>query len=83
MTRPIPPSAPDDTPDALSTQVSRFLDSDLGADECAALLERLRGDPAARDLLTVTQLVRDAVSGVRALDDGYTLRILRRLRGRA
>jgi hypothetical protein len=68
---------------ALASQVSRFLDSDLSADECAALLERLRADPAARDLLTVTQLVRDAVAGVRALDDGYSLRILQRVaRGR-
>jgi len=76
-----PPAAAD--PTLLATQVSRFLDSDLSADECATLLERLRADPAARDLLTVTQLVRDAVSGVRALDDGYSLRILQRVaRGR-
>lgn len=65
---------------ALSTQVSRFLDSDLSAAECAQLLERLRADPVARDQLTVLQLVRDAAAGVRALDDGYTLRILQRLR---
>lgn len=66
--------------DALSAQVSRFLDSDLSAAECARLLERLRADPAARDQLTVLQLVRDAAAGVRALDDGYSLRILQRLR---
>lgn len=78
----MPPTRPADSA-ALASQVSRFLDSDLSADECALLLERLRADPAARDLLTVTQLVRDAVAGVRALDDGYSLRILQRVaRGR-
>ena len=71
---------PSNDPAALSTQVSRFLDSDLSAAECAQLLERLRTDPVARDQLTVLQLVRDAAAGVRALDDGYTLRILQRLR---
>jgi negative regulator of sigma E activity len=65
---------------ALDTLLSRFLDSDLDAHECAALLDRLRTDAAARDRLTVLQLVRDAVTGVRALDDGYTLRILERVR---
>ena len=67
-------------PPALDTLLSRFLDSDLSADECNALLVRLRSDAAARDRLTVLQLVRDAVTGVRALDDGYTLRILDRVR---
>lgn len=71
---------PSNDPAALSAQVSRFLDSDLSAAECAQLLERLRADPVARDQLTVLQLVRDAAAGVRALDDGYTLRILQRLR---
>ena len=75
MTEPTQPGA-----SPLSDQLSRFLDSDLSSDECSALLERLRSDPAARDQLTVMQLVRDAVAGVRALDDGYTLRILARVR---
>jgi negative regulator of sigma E activity len=64
----------------LSTQLSRFLDSDLSAGECSALLARLATDREARDQLTVLQLVRDAVAGVRALDDGYTRRILERVR---
>ncbi len=70
------PAAPQD----LSALLSRFLDSDLSADECSHLLERLRGDADARDSLTIMQLVRDAVGGVPALDDGYTLRILKRLK---
>jgi hypothetical protein len=63
----------------LAATLSRFLDSDLSADECSALLEQLRSDAGARDALTILQLVRDAVGGVPALDDGYTLRILKRL----
>jgi hypothetical protein len=57
-----------------------FLDGDLSAGELDALLRRLPGDAALRDAITTGQLVRDAVAGVRALDDGYTLRILARLR---
>ena len=64
----------------LAAQLSRFLDSDLSADECGALLERLRSDASARDSFTILQLVRDAVGGVPELDDGYTLRILKRLK---
>lgn len=64
----------------LAATLSRFLDSDLSAEECGALLDQLRSDAGARDALTVLQLVRDAVGGVPALDDGYTLRILKRLK---
>jgi negative regulator of sigma E activity len=60
--------------------VSRLLDGDLSPSELEALLARLAGDAQLRDEVTVQQLVRDAVAGVRALDDGYTLRILARLR---
>jgi negative regulator of sigma E activity len=60
--------------------VSRFLDGDLSAAELDRFLEQLQTDPALRDAVTLQQLVRDAVAGVRALDDGYTLRILQRLR---
>lgn len=58
----------------------RLLDGDLSAAELDAVLDRLRQDAALRDALTTGQLVRDAAAGVRALDRGYTLRILARLR---
>ncbi len=60
-------SLPSDLP--LAAQLSRFLDSDLSAGECGALLSRRAVDHDARDKLTVMQLVRDAVAGVRALDE--------------
>lgn len=59
---------------------SRLLDGDLTRGELDALLQRLAHDAQLRDEVTLQQLVRDAVAGVRALDDGYTLRILARLR---
>jgi hypothetical protein len=62
------------------TDAERLLDGDLTPQDLERLLDRLRDDPTLRDEVTLRQLVRDAVTGVRALDDGYTLRILERLR---
>ena len=59
---------------------TRLLDGDLTAAELTTLLERLKHDAALRDELTVQQLVRDGLAGLHTPDDGYTLRILARLR---
>jgi negative regulator of sigma E activity len=59
---------------------SRLLDGDLRPQELSALLDRLKHDAALRDEISAQQLVRDAVAGLRVLDDGYTLRIIERLR---
>jgi hypothetical protein len=63
--------------------LSAFLDDELPAARVGELLDALRADaPDAgevRDRLTVLQLIKDAVGGVEAPDDGFTLRILRRL----
>ncbi len=61
-------------------EASRLLDGDLTAAELTALLERLKDDAALRDEISIHQLIRDSLAGVRSLDDGYTLRILARLR---
>ena len=61
-------------------EASRLLDGDLTAEELAALLERAKHDAAFRDEVSAQQLVRDSLAGLRTLDDGYTLRILDRLR---
>lgn len=64
--------------------LSAFLDDELPPDRVESLLRALQsGVPGAaelRDRLTVMQLIKDAVAGVEAPDDGYTLRILARLR---
>jgi hypothetical protein len=63
--------------------LSAFLDDELPPDQVAALLEALRdgapGSAELRDRLTVMQLIKDAVGGAEAPDNGFTLRILARL----
>ena len=68
-----------DTDQAIS-EATRLLEGPLSARELDALLARLPHDAALRDAVTLQQLATDAVAGVRALDDGYTQRILARLR---
>ena len=66
--------------------LSALLDDELPPEQVAALLAALReAAPQAamlRDRLTVMQLIKDAVGGIEAHDDGYPLRILGRLRAR-
>lgn len=59
---------------------SRLLDGDLTAAELTMLLERLKHDAALRDDVATQQLIRDGLAGLRTPDDGYSLRILARLR---
>ena len=61
-------------------EASRLLDGDLTAAERTTLLERLKHDAAFRDEVSAQQLIRDSLAGMRTLDDGYTLRIIARLR---
>lgn len=61
-------------------EASRLLDGDLTASELTDLLERLKHDADLRDDVVVQQLVRDGLDGLRALDNGYSLRILAKLR---
>ena len=58
----------------------RLLDGELTDTELTTLLQRLADDPALRDEVSAQQLIRDSLAGCRALDAGYTLRILARLR---
>ena len=59
---------------------SRLLDGELTNSELTKLLELLKHDAALRDEVTLQQLVRDDLAGIRALDAGYTLRILAAVR---
>jgi negative regulator of sigma E activity len=61
-------------------EASRLLDGQLTGAELTRLLERLKHDAAFRDEVSAQQLIRDSLAGLRVLDDGYTLRILARLR---
>ena len=59
---------------------SRLLDGELTEAELTTLLERLKHDAALRDEVSAQQLIRDGLAGLRALDAGYTLRILAAVR---
>ena len=61
-------------------EASRLLDGDLTAAELTTVLDRLKHDAAFRDEVASQQLIRDGLAGLRTLDDGYSLRILARLR---
>ncbi len=62
-------------------EASRLLDGDLTAAELTTVLERLKRDPALREEVAAQQLICDSLTGLRTLDNEYTLRILARLRG--
>lgn len=66
--------------------LSDFLDDELPPDRVGELIDALRREAPdsadRRDRLTTFQLIKDAVSGVEAPDDGYTLRILARIEAR-
>lgn len=58
----------------------RLLDGDLTADELNTLLNQLESSPSFRDEVSTQQLIRDSLGGLQTPDDGYSLRILARLR---
>ena len=61
-------------------EASRLLVGNLTAAELTTVLERLKEDAALRDEITAQQLICDSLAGLRTPDNGYTLRILARLR---
>ena len=61
-------------------EAARLLDGDLTDSELTALLERLKHDKTLRDEVSAQQLIRDSLAGHRALDAGYSQRILAALR---
>ena len=67
------------TDDPLSAFLDDALPPERVGELLAAVQEGAPGADARRDRLTVLQLVKDAVGGLEAPDDGFTLRILGRL----
>jgi negative regulator of sigma E activity len=59
--------------------LSAMLDGEVSPDELGSAIATLRTARDERDAVTVYQLIKDAISGVGVLDDGYTVRILARL----
>jgi hypothetical protein len=63
--------------------IPAFLDDALPPGRVDALLDAVRGPSVQaagrRDELATLQLIKDAIAGIEAPDDGFTLRILARL----
>ncbi len=55
---------------------SRLLEGDLTDTELTVMLERLVHDTALRDEVSAQQLIQDGLAGHRALDAGYSLRVI-------
>lgn len=64
----------------MSLRVSRLLDGDLAAKETVEALDGLSADANERDRVTVYTLIGDVLRGNSTPDDGYTKRILERIR---
>ncbi len=59
--------------------ISGFLDNQISRAELGELLDALESSSALRDRLSIYQLVNDSAAGHRALDNGYSQRIIARL----
>jgi negative regulator of sigma E activity len=64
----------------MSLKVSLLLDGQLERAEARAVLDEVERDQAQRDRYTLYGLVGDALRGNPTPDDGFTQRILERMR---
>ena len=64
----------------MSLKVSVLLDGQLDPQEVKPVLDEVASDPALRDRYTIYGLVGDVLRGNSTPDDGFTIRILDRMR---
>ena len=64
----------------MSIRISSLLDGQLESTELREVLREVGSDPAQRDRYTIYGLIGDALRGNSTPDDGYTIRILQRMR---
>lgn len=64
----------------MSLKVSRLLDGDLTQEETLEALDSVTSDANERDRVTVYTLIGDALRGNSTPDDGYTKRIMERIK---
>ena len=64
----------------MTEKVSLLLDGQLPSPEASAALEELAGDAPQRDRFTLYALAGDILRGVSVLDDGFSARILERMK---
>jgi negative regulator of sigma E activity len=64
----------------MSIRISLLLDGQLESTQVREVLREVGSDPAQRDRYTIYGLIGDALRGNSTPDDGYTIRILERMR---
>ena len=64
----------------MKEEISAYIDSELIAEETDALVDTLRHEPDARDDWFLYHLAGDAMRGQPTIDDGYSIRILAKLK---
>jgi negative regulator of sigma E activity len=64
----------------MSVKISALLDGQLDSREVQQVLGEADSNPGLRDRYTVYGLIGDVLRGNSTPDDGYTIRILKRLR---
>jgi negative regulator of sigma E activity len=64
----------------MSLKVSELFNGQLASSEAKQALDELASDPVLRDRFTLYGLVGDVLRGNSTPDDGFTLRILERMR---
>jgi negative regulator of sigma E activity len=67
----------------MSLKVSELLDGQLESAELQPVLKNVASDPGSRDRFTIYGLIGDSLRGNSTPDDGYSLRILQRMREQA
>lgn len=67
----------------MSLKVSELLDGQCASAELAPVLKDVVSDPGSRDRFTIYGLIGDSLRGNSTPDDGFSLRILQRMRERA
>lgn len=67
----------------MSLKVSQFLDGQFASAELGPVLKDVVSDPGSRDRFTIYGLIGDSLRGNSTPDDGFSLRILQRMRERA
>jgi negative regulator of sigma E activity len=64
----------------LKEEISAYIDSELIAEETDALVDTLRHEPDARNDWFLYHLTGDAMRGQSTIDDGFSIRILAKLK---
>lgn len=64
----------------MKEEISAYIDSELTTEEADALVDILRHEPDARNDWFLYHLTGDAMRGQQTIDDGFSIRIIEKLK---